>query len=451
MNLLVVGASHRTAPVETLEQLSIPTDEMPRLAQRLIEGEYVDEVAVLSTCNRTEIYASVSAFHGGLSQIAGELAHHAGRDIEDISGHLYVRHDIKAVQHAFRVASGLDSLVAGEPQILGQMRDAYQNAQQHGTVARLLHELLQSALRVGKRVHAETNVDDAAPNVVKAAFDLAEQQRGGLRGAEVLVIGAGAMGGLALSALRPREAKQISIVNRDLARAQRLAESYGAVPVPFSELGRAACRADVIVTATGALSPIVTADMLRNRRDDLLICDLAVPRDVSVEAADLPGVTVIDLETLAQADGTGAAEGHLAQAEEILAEELEAFRSTIRAGAVAPTVAALRARADDVVSAELSRLRRRTPSMPDETRAEVAHTVHRVVQELLHQPTVRVRQLAGEPCGESYADALRELFALEGPELDAADGVETTEALRITPLDTENKTELLTTIDLKVT
>ncbi|HIV57627.1 MAG TPA: glutamyl-tRNA reductase [Candidatus Stackebrandtia faecavium] len=442
MNLLVVGASHRTAPVDTLEQLSIPADEIPHLARRLIEGKYVDEVAVLSTCNRTEIYAAVSAFHGGLSQIAGELARHAGVDVEDISGHLYVRHDTKAVQHAFRVASGLDSLVTGEPQILGQMREAYQTAQQHGTVARLLHELLQTALRVGKRVHAETDIDDAAPNVVTAAFDLAEQQSTqGLRDADVLVIGAGAMGGLALSALRSREVKHVAIANRDAAKAQRLAESYGATPVAFDAVAEAARHADVIVTATGALSPIIEAHMLHGRREGLLICDLAVPRDVSVDAAALPGVTVIDLETLAQADGMGATEGYLAHANEILAEELNAFRNTIRAGAVAPTVAALRSRADDVVSAELSRLRRRTPSMPDETRAEVAHTVHRVVQELLHQPTVRVRQLAGEPCGDSYADALRELFALEGPELGAVDGNDTTEALRIAPLDTDDKAE----------
>jgi glutamyl-tRNA reductase len=440
MNLLVVGASFRTAPVETLERLAIPAEEVPLFARRLLAGRYVTEAIVMSTCNRIEVYAAVSGFHGGLSDIAAELAAQAGTSIEDISGHLYVRHESQAVQHAFSVAAGMDSLVVGEAQILGQLRDAYQVAREAGTVSRLLHELMQQALRVGKRVHAEANVDEAAPSVVSAALDVGAQARpGGLAGADVLVVGAGAMGGLALSALRRRDAGRLVIANRDAAKAQRLAEAYQAEPLSISELDEVIPSVDVIVSATGSVGPVIHAAMLSGRRQRLLICDLAVPRDVAGDVAALPGVTVVDIETLTRNGQSAAGAAFLAAAERILAEEIEAFAGVARAAQVAPTVAALRTRAGEVVDAELSRLRRRTPELSDDQRAEVAHTVHRVVRQLLHQPTVRVRQLASEPGGESYAEALRELFALDSPQLNAVEGGGAAEALRVTPPDVDDR------------
>ncbi|ADD45326.1 glutamyl-tRNA reductase [Stackebrandtia nassauensis] len=436
MNLLVVGASHRTAPVDLLEKLAVDSDTVWAMTQRLLAGRYVEEVVVLSTCNRVEIYAAVTGFHGGLVDIADELAELAGMNREALSGHLYIRHETQAVKHAFAVASGLDSLVAGESQILGQLRDAYDTAKESGSVSRMLHELMQQALRVGKRIHSEANVDAAGPSVVSAALDLGEQQWDReLAGSRVLVVGAGAMGALATAATTRRGATSVTIANRDGARAKRLAANHGAATVEWDNLAEAVAQADVVVTATGASRPVLTLETLRDRRDSLLICDLAVPRDVAREVTGLAGVHVVDIETLSQQGRTAPDREYLDAARRILAEEVEAFCGIARAAQVAPTVAALRTRADEVVDAELSRLRRRTPELSDDQRAEVAHTVHRVVRQLLHQPTVRVKQLAEEPGGESYARALRELFALDSPGLESLEGNETAEALRVVPDD----------------
>ncbi|HET8931230.1 MAG TPA: glutamyl-tRNA reductase [Acidimicrobiales bacterium] len=438
MNLLVVGASHRTAPVESLERLAVAPDRAESFAARLLAGRYVSEAVVLSTCNRVEVYAAVSAFHGGLSQIADELAATAGMSVDDISGHLYIRHEAQAIRHAFTVASGLDSMVAGEAQILGQLRDAYDRAREAGQAGRLLHELLQQALRVGKRVQSEAQVGAAAPSVVSAALDVGESISDlSIAGRDALVVGAGAMGALSLAALRRRGAARCYVVNRDLARANRLAANHDAEAVEWSRLSEVAGKVDVIVSATGAPAPVIDTATLAVRRPTVLVCDLAVPRDVVGAVAELPGVHLVDIARLGESDRPDPGAKYLEAAERILTEEIDGFHNVIRAAAVAPTVAALRTRADEVVDTELTRLRRRRPDLSDEQRADVAHTVHRVVRQLLHEPTVRVRQLASEPGGESYAEVLRELFALETPGLSSVEPGGTAQALRVTPERTE--------------
>ncbi|GAA4915786.1 glutamyl-tRNA reductase [Stackebrandtia albiflava] len=434
MNLLVVGASHRTAPVEVLERLALTADRAAELATGLVAGRYVGEAVVLSTCNRVEVYAAVSGFHGGLTEIAGRLAAHGGMAVDDLSGHLYVRHEAQAVRHAFTVAAGLDSMVAGEAQILGQLRDAYESARESGHAGRLLHELLQQALRVGKRVQSEAQVGAAAPSVVTAALAVGVEHTGReLAGADALVVGAGAMGALSLAALRRAGAGRCYVVNRDFDRAVRLAANHDAEAVAWDALATVVPHVDVIVSATGAPAPVIDETTLADRRGGLLVCDLAVPRDVAASVAALPGVHVVDIGGLGDSDRPGPGARYLEAAERILVEEIDAFLGVARAAQVAPTVAALRSRADEVVDGELARLRRRRPDLSDEQRAEIAHTVHRVVRQLLHQPTVRVRQLASEPGGESYAAALRELFALEAPDLSAVEPDVTAEALRVTP------------------
>ena len=350
--------------------------------------------------------------------------------VEELSGSLYVRHEAQAVRHAFTVAAGLDSMVAGEAQIVGQLRSAYEAAREAGHAGRLLHELLQQALRVGKRVQSEAQVSAAVPSVVSAALEVGEEYTT-LAGADALVVGAGAMGALTLSALRRRGAGRCFVVNRDPDRAQRLASNHEAEAVPWERLGEIIADVDVVVSATGSPAPVIDETVLASRRPRLL--DLAVPRDVAAPVADLPGVHLVDIASLGSADRPQPGVQYLEAAERILVEEIDAFAEVTRAAQVAPTVAALRSRADEVVGAELSRLRRRLPDLADEQRAEVAHTVHRVVRQLLHQPTVRVRQLAAEPGGESYAAALRELFALEEPDLSSVEPHETAKALRVTP------------------
>jgi glutamyl-tRNA reductase len=454
VNLLVVGVSHRTAGVSLLERLAVTPDQTPQLLDRLLAQEYVGEALVLSTCNRVEVYAAVSGFHGGLSDIGAVLAERAGCAVTDLAQHLYVNYDADAARHAFRVAAGLDSMVVGESQILGQLREAYAIANEHGTASRLLHELTQQALRVGKRAHAETGIDRAGQSVVTAALrlGLSELYGGDTEtfppdsSASALVIGAGSMGALACATLRRSGAGSLYVANRGAARARRLARTYEAEVVPFEDLAGALSRVDLVVCATASPGPVLTADLLatvqRPAHRPLLLLDLAVPRDVAPGVGDLPGVILVDLERLGLAaeeqhteerrtderhaggDGTAPdgprlglpAECDIRAAEAIVAGEVEAFLNWMRSSDVAPTVAALRARADEVVAAELRRLGQRRPDLTDDQRADVAYAVHRVVQRLLHLPSVRVRQLAAEPGGEAYAIALRALFDLEIPQ-----------------------------------
>ncbi|HEX6871333.1 MAG TPA: glutamyl-tRNA reductase [Micromonosporaceae bacterium] len=419
MNLLVVGVSHHTAPVELLERLAVAPEASAPMVAEIARQAHINEAVLLSTCNRVEIYAAVTAFHGALTEVGGVLATRADLELAELVPHLYVHYDTEAVRHCLRVAAGLDSMVVGEAQILGQLRDAYALAAEAETTGRLLHELMQQALRVGKRVHTETGIDRAGQSVVSAALALAPD---GVAGRSALVIGAGSMGGLALATLARAGASRLLVANRGADRAERLAALHGAVAVDFAELASALASVDVVVCATASPYPVLVEDDVsralagRETAAELVIIDLAVPRDVASGVADLAGVTVIDLGTmgatkLAEPPGT---DQHAA--ETIVAAELEAFLIWLRGSNVAPTVAALRARADEVVEAELRRLAQRRTDLTDEQRAEVAQTVHRVVQQLLHSPSVRVRELATTPGGDHYVAALRELFDLSVPD-----------------------------------
>jgi glutamyl-tRNA reductase len=418
VKLLVVGASHRSATVPLLERLTVPAERVPAMLEKLVEHPYVAEAVLLSTCNRVEVYAAVTAFHGGLAGIGALLAEQVGEPLEQMAQHLYMHYEADAIQHAFRVAAGLDSMVVGEAQILGQLRDAYGQAAERGATGRLLHELMQQALRVGKRVHAETEIDHAGQSVVSAALAYGQASAGPVEGRPALVIGAGAMGSLALATLRRAGAEPIFVTSRGFERATHLATSYGATPVPLEDLDDVLSTVDLVVTATASVDPVLDAERVARVGRELTILDLALPRDVGPGVAELPGITLVDIDRLSTALQETATVQERA-AEEIVLAEVEAFLNWLRGSDVAPTVAALRARADTVVAAELRRLAQRCPGITDEQRAEIAHTLHRVVQRLLHQPTVRVRQLAAEPGGEAYAEALRELFDLHISEFES--------------------------------
>jgi glutamyl-tRNA reductase len=377
---------------------------------------------VLSTCNRVEIYAAVSGFHGGLGDVCTVLSEASGIPATDLAGHLYVHYDEAAVLHSFRVSAGLDSMVVGEAQILGQLRDAYHVATEADTAGRLLHELMQQALRVGKRAHAETGIDKAGQTVVTAALEVASAQIGDLVGKPALVIGAGAMGALSVATLTRAGVGPVRITNRSAARADRLAEAYGAVAVPFADLDAALAQADLVISATASPTPMLTRDRLAAAAP-LVVLDLAVPRDVAPDATDVPGVTVIDIDSLAASRRALPAAAETLAVEQIVTAEVDHFLAWLRGSEVAPTVAALRTRAEDVVAAELRKLYSRRGEFTEEQRADVSRTLHRVVQQLLHSPTVRVRQLAAEPGGDQYAALLRELFDLDVPHATQADAV----------------------------
>jgi glutamyl-tRNA reductase len=411
MNPLVVGVSYRTAPVSLLERVTVAHTAIPSLLRELLAQPSVHEAVILSTCNRVEIYAVVSAFHAGLTELSTVLAAHAGVPLADLAEHLYVQYDDEAVRHAYQVAAGLDSMVVGESQILGQFREAYGVAAGEGSVGRVLHELLQSALRVGKRVHAETGIDRAGRNVVTAALGLGVAESGlEPARANVLVIGAGAMGALACSTLQRTGVGRLTIANRGLDRATRLAEAYGGTAIDLDGLPAALEAADIVLCATASRGYVLTT-LPPGRK---LVLDLAVPRDVDPTLGNLPDVHLLDIERLGSVRvDASAASSDVAAATAIVDEEVVAYAIWLRGTEIAPTVAALRARAEGVVTSELRRLAQRRPELSAELRAEIARTVHRVVQQLLHQPTVRVRQLAAEPGGARYAALVRELFALD--------------------------------------
>jgi glutamyl-tRNA reductase len=425
LNLLVVGLSHRTAAVRQLERAAVPAEETGKLLDELLGGEHICEAMVVSTCNRVEVYAMVATFHGGLADVSGVLARHAGAgldEFENFTAQLYVHYAAAAVEHLFSVASGLDSMVVGEPQILGQLRAAYAAAEQAGTVGSTLHELAQQALRVGKRVHAETGIDTAGASLVSEALVDAAGAVGELAGRSALVIGAGSMGGLAAARLRRAGIAEIVIANRTVAAAQRLAEATVAEgtrarATSLEGIEAALADADVVVSCTGAVGTVLGAQQLagarRRRAAPLAVCDLGLPRDVEADVAGQPGVTLVDLETLQHRLQTTAVGVDTGIAQRIVAEEVRGYLAAQRTAEVTPTVTALRQRAAEVIDAELLRLDGKLPGLDAAVRDELDRTVRRVVDKLLHTPTVRVKQLAGSGGGETYADALRELFELD--------------------------------------
>jgi glutamyl-tRNA reductase len=433
VSILLFGVSHRSAPVSVLEQLSIDESDRNKIVDRILQSPLVTEAMVLSTCNRVEVYAVVDAFHGGLAVIGQVLSEYSGMSMGDLTKYAYVRYSEAAVEHLFAVASGLDSAVIGEQQVLGQVRRAYTAAEANRTVGRVLHELAQRALSVGKRVHSETGIDAAGASVVSVALGMAERKLDGLGGKTAVVVGAGAMGALSAGHLIRAGIDQILVVNRSLSRGQRLVRKIResgvrAQALTLDRLADALADADVVVSCTGAVSPVVSLADVHNalataQRDEvghpLLICDLGMPRDVDPAVAGLPGVWVVDVDRIQHEPAAHAAAGDVDQARHIVAAEVAAYLAGQRMAEVTPTVTALRQRAADVVEAELLRLENRLPGLESTQREEVARTVRRVVDKLLHAPTVRIKQLASAPGGDSYAEALRELFELDQTAVDA--------------------------------
>ncbi|MCE3553199.1 glutamyl-tRNA reductase [Pseudonocardia sp. RS11V-5] len=429
MSVLVVGLSHRSAPVDVLEKVAVSADDVPKLLDEMVGCPHVSEVTLLSTCNRVEVYAVVDAFHGGLADVSEVLGRHSGLPLQDLTEHFFVHYAGSAVQHLFSVAAGLDSMVVGESQILGQLRQAYATADEAGTVGRVLHELAQQALRVGKRVHASTGIDAAGASVVSEALRDASavlgHTDGELTGARAVIVGAGAMGALAAAHLRRAGATAITVLNRSLERAERLAEKSAEQGVParpgtLDELPAALADADLMIACTGAIGTVVERAAVEagtaGRTRPLVVCDLGLPRDVDPAVAEIEGVTVVDLialqRRLVREDRAGAADA-VSAARELVAEEAQHYLAAQRSAEVTPTVTALRRRASEVVDAELLRLSSRLPELSDDVRDEFTRTVRRVVDKLLHTPTVQVKKLAEGPDGDSYAAALRTLFELD--------------------------------------
>ncbi|MFZ4154386.1 glutamyl-tRNA reductase [Streptomyces pseudogriseolus] len=544
MSLLVVGLSHRSAPVSVLERASLSADAQTKLLQDTVAAEPASEGAVLATCNRIELYADVDKFHAGVAELSTLLAQHSGVGLEELTPYLYVHYEDRAVHHLFSVACGLDSMVVGEGQILGQIKDSLARAQETHTAGRLLNDLFQQALRVGKRAHSETGIDRAGQSLVTFGLEqlaLGTPVETWARGKKALVIGAGSMSSLSAATLARAGVAEVVVANRTPDRAERLVRiltegddtDVAARAVPMASVPFELTRADVVVSCTGATGLVLTAETIAagvegrpgaaqvvdldavaaedarenapaqppaedgcpvdlptvrpgfsvmgeaavagmdaatleqhgawaagsavDRRDAargtgpeadaevigalaaaaaaigriperrrtepvdapprpepvLFLLDLAMPRDVDAAAHRLPGVRLVDIESLAEASADAPMAADVDQVRRIVSDEVAAFGAAQRAAHITPTVVALRTMAADVVAGEMARLEGRLPGLDDKHRAEITQTVRRVVDKLLHAPTVRVKQLAAEPGGAGYADALRTLFDLD--------------------------------------
>ncbi|CAA9349460.1 MAG: Glutamyl-tRNA reductase [uncultured Nocardioidaceae bacterium] len=435
MSVLVVGVSHHTAPVALLERLALPADGIEKLVHAVASADHVQEATVLATCNRIETYTEVDRFHGSVDAVCRALCELSGQPSADVVPHLYVHYDDGAVSHLFNVAAGLDSMVVGEGQILHQTREALRLGQELGTVGPALNAAFQQALRVAKRAHAETDIDRAAPSLVSVALARAEEHVGPLAGRRAVLVGAGAMAGLAAATLHRRGVRDLVVLNRTRDRATRLAEQYAGRAADLGDLPAEVATADVVVSCTGSIGQVLGAADVRRARQGrqgrqgdrtapLAVVDLALPHDVDPEVATLPGVVLVDLRRLAEeADQLGAVGGAdadgVAGVRRIVAEEVQAFLDARRLASVTPTVVALRTMATGVVEAELSRLEARLPDLDEQVRAELRQAVRRVADKLMHQPTVRVKELAGAEGAVSYAEALTDLFSLDQQAVEA--------------------------------
>jgi len=433
VSVLVVGLSHKSAPVAVLERAAVSGDTVTKLLRDVVQAEPVAEAFLVSTCNRVEVYADVDRFHAGVTAICELLARHCGVPSHELTQYLYVHYEDRAVSHLLAVAAGLDSMVVGEDQILGQVRSAVKLAAEHGTAGRVLGELGRLALRTGKRARAETAIGRAGFSLLSAAVELAAARLGPLRpgedplaGRDVLVVGAGSMSGLATATAARSGAASITVANRTRKHAERLAASVSTVTTTvtgLADLPAAIAAADVVISCTGAAGQVITGDMVSAAlaareaeagRGTLVIMDLAMPRDVEPAVAARPGVVLIGMDQLSEHAGA-VRDDDVAAVRTILEAELAAYQSAMDAARVAPTVVALRAKAAGVVDAELARLAGRLSAddLSGHALDEIAQTVRRVVDKLLHAPTVRVKELAGSPGGEEYAAALRVLFDLD--------------------------------------
>lgn len=461
MSVLVVGLSHKSAPVPVLERAAVSGDTLRKLLRDVVHLPDIAETFIVATCNRVEVYAEVNRFHSGVAGVCELLSRHSGIPAHELTDSLYVHYEDRAVQHLLAVASGLESIVVGEDQILGQVRSALRVAGEQGTLGRSLRDLGRLALRTGKRARAETGIDRLGLSLVSVGIDRAVGSLGGpggraglggragqiqdatglLDGLDVLVVGAGAMSGLAVATAARAGAARVTVANRTRVKAERLAAGVGGAVADFASLPAAIAAADLVISCTGAANLVVTEaivdEVLHGRPPGrpLVLLDLAMPRDIDPAVGDLAGVTVIGMDTLRGSGEAAVGADELAAVRAIVDEEFAAYGSAVRAASVTPTVVALRAKAATVVDAELARLAGRLSEegVSGHALEEIARTVQRVVDKLLHAPTVRVKELASSPDGEEYAAALRVLFDLDPRTVDAVTRAEIESSSLINP------------------
>jgi glutamyl-tRNA reductase len=421
--VFVVGANFRSAPLELLERLAVDAERRPKALAGLLDLEHVHEAAVLSTCNRVEVYAAISRFHGAAGEVRSFLAGVGGLALDELADHLYDYYEERAVRHLFAVAAGVDSMVVGEAQILGQVREAFAAAQAERSVGPVLSALFTRAIKVGRRARSETGIGAGMASTVTVGLRVAATQLGDLAGRRVLLVGAGGLARLAGRAVREAGAGELVVANRTPATGAALARELGGRAVPLERVAGELASADLVVAATAGTTPTVTAAAVAGaaaRRaasgspGPLVVLDLGVPRDVEPEVRELPGVVLADLDALrAVLETDDGPRQEVGRVRSLIAQETAAFMGGQREARLAPTIRALRARAEQVRQQELAKASARLAGLDERQRAAVEAVTRGLVNKLLHDPMVRGKALAARPDGDLYVAALRELYALD--------------------------------------
>jgi glutamyl-tRNA reductase len=420
VSFVVVGLNHRTVPLPVLERVTVRPPLVPKALRDLAGREYLAEVALLSTCNRTEVYACCTKFHPGVADASEFLAEQSGMRTADLAEHIYSYYDEAAVAHLFGVAAGVDSVILGEGEILGQVREALKMAESEGTAQQSLARIFRHAIEVGKRSRAETGIGRGAVSLSSAAVALAGERLGTLVERRVVVLGAGEMGEGMARSLAGSGVAEVVVAGRGTERSTELATRVWGRAIPLERLPQALVAADLVLTSTGAPEVVISSDdievaMQRRFGRPLLIVDIAVPRDVDPGAADIPGVTLLDMDDLkAFAESSmDRRRREVARVRRIISAELERLRTERTAREVAPLVSALRSRGEDIRLAELERFRSKLETVDPRTAEAIEALTRGIVAKLLHEPTVRVKEAAGSGRGDLYADTLSALFGLE--------------------------------------
>ena len=419
MSIVVLGVNYHTSPVTLLEKVMIPVPAMSEALRDLSGHSDIREVVILSTCNRTEVYAVAERFHSAHADILEFLCATSGLSADEIAPHLYSQYDDEAVVHLFEVTAGIDSAVLGETEIVGQVRDAWDFAMKQGTSRSTLNLLFRYALESGKRARTETGISRSTASVAHAAVEMSEEILGTLRGKRVLVVGAGEMGQGVAGALSRAGAESITVLNRTTARAEVLAAKIGARIADFSNLESELGTVDVVVTCTGAGEIIIDHDLMKRVRQSnttpVLLVDIALPRDIAASVTELPGVTLRDLDDLSEwaQRGIDKRSSEVGQVRVIIGEEVDRFLLDQTQRQAAPLVAQLRKYVEDIRQAEVDRFDASLAAMTPEQRELVESISHGIINKMLHVPSVRLREAAGTPQGERLSAAVRDLFSLE--------------------------------------
>jgi glutamyl-tRNA reductase len=419
MSIVVIGVNHRTSPVTLLEKVMISQDVMSDALKDLSSHGDIREVVVLSTCNRTEVYAVAERFHSAYEDILSFLSTKSGMSAEDITPHLYSQYESEAVVHLFEVASGLDSAVLGETEIVGQVRDAWEYAMEHGASRSTLNLLFRYALEAGKRARTETAISRSTASMSHAAVEMAQDILGSLTGKRVLVVGAGEMGEGVAAALARAGAAHITVMNRTVERGEALAEKVGARVAHFEHLETELTGTDVLLACTGAGGVIVDHGLMSRARNGvdspLLIVDVALPRDIDPRVDTLPGVTLRDLDHLSEwaQRGLEARAAEVGQVRDIITEEVNRFSLDQAQRQAAPLVAQLREVVEGIRGSEIEKFDSRLAELTADQRDALDAITKGIINKMLHSPSVRLREAAGTPQGERLSAAVRDLFNLD--------------------------------------